>query len=65
MKLVKVDFKSNSLEVEPQSQSVVVKDICVNLGLTTHTQITKLKSDPTYQSTNKRWNARGLYYTTF
>lgn len=50
MELVKVEFNSNSLEVEPQSQSVVVKDICANLGIDSKRQISKLKSDPTYQS---------------
>jgi len=51
MQLVKVEFHSHSLEVEPQSQSVVVKDICRNIGLVDYkSQIKKLKSDPTFQS---------------
>jgi len=51
MKLVKVEFHSNTLEVEPQSQRIVVKDICQNIGLNDYQgQQRKLKSDPTYQS---------------
>ena len=50
MKLIKVEFHSNTLEVEPQSQSIVIKDICNNLGIGFASQFEKLKSDPTYQS---------------
>lgn len=51
MKLVKVEFHANSLEVEPQSQSVVVKDICENIGLKDYQgQQRKLKSNPSFQS---------------
>jgi len=50
MNLVKVDFKSNSLEVVEDNQSVVVKDICKYIGIKFDTQYSKLKSDPTYQA---------------
>ncbi|MEA3315131.1 MAG: phage antirepressor N-terminal domain-containing protein [Campylobacterota bacterium] len=50
MELVTVDFKSNKLEVIEESQSIVIKDICNNMGLKFDTQHKKIKADPTYQS---------------
>ncbi len=51
MELVSVDFKSSKIEVVEDSQSIVIKDICKNIGLNDYQgQQRKLKSDSTYCS---------------
>jgi hypothetical protein len=50
MELVKVDFKSSQIEVVEQTQSVVVKDICEAIGVSSKSQISKLQSDDSYES---------------
>lgn len=50
MHTITVNFKSESVEVIENSQSIVVKDICLNLGLSFIPQFNKLKADITYKS---------------
>ena len=50
MNLVTVDFKSNQVEVIEEAQSVVVKDICKNIGLGYPSQYEKIQSDDSYES---------------
>lgn len=49
MEVIKVSFRGDDLEVIQDSQAVVVKDICENLGLKYETQYNKLRLDETYQ----------------
>lgn len=50
MDLVRINFKSEEIEVFEKTQLVVIKDICANLGIEYKRQYHKLKSDETYQS---------------
>ena len=50
MDLIKVKFKTDNIEVVKSNQSIVVRDICKNLGIDYIRQYQKIKSDPTYQS---------------
>lgn len=50
MNLVPVDFKSNQIEVIEETQSIVIKDICENIGLDFSRQYRKLISDESYES---------------
>jgi len=51
LELSTVDFKNQILEVIEDSQSIVIKDICKNIGLSDFkAQIIRIKKDPTYQS---------------
>ena len=59
MELVKVDFKSNQLEVIEETQSIVVKDICEHIGLNHDTQIKKIKADESFESKLIKVQTRG------
>ncbi|NQY22805.1 MAG: hypothetical protein HRT41_02145 [Campylobacteraceae bacterium] len=48
--LVKVNFNLTHVDVIEETQSIVVKDICENIGLIFSGQFTKIKTDPSYQS---------------
>ncbi len=50
MELIKVDFKSNQIEVIEETQSIVIKDICEHIGLKFRTQYDKIKLDESYES---------------
>lgn len=50
MELIKVDFKSNQIEVIEKTQSIVIKDICEHIGLKFRTQYDKIKLDESYES---------------
>lgn len=50
MNLVPVDFKSNQIEVIEETQSIVIKDICENIGLDFSRQYRKLISDESFES---------------
>jgi hypothetical protein len=50
MELIKVDFNSDSIEIIEETQSVVIKDICLALGIDGNTQIKKLQADESFES---------------
>lgn len=59
MNLVPVDFKSNQIEVVEENQSIVIKDICENIGLDFSRQYRKLISDESYESKLIKVQTRG------
>ncbi|UXC28605.1 phage antirepressor N-terminal domain-containing protein [Aliarcobacter butzleri] len=59
MNLVTVDFNNHQLEVIEETQSIVVKDICENLGIAFKPQFEKLKSDESYESKLIKVQTRG------
>ncbi|MEA3315416.1 MAG: phage antirepressor N-terminal domain-containing protein [Campylobacterota bacterium] len=50
MELTTVSFKNKSVLVIEDTQSVIIKEICKNIGLREQSQQAKIKADPTYQS---------------
>lgn len=50
MQLIKVDFKSELINVVEETQSIVVNDVCKYIGLNPKSQRDKIKSDPSYES---------------
>ncbi|KLD98792.1 phage antirepressor N-terminal domain-containing protein [Aliarcobacter butzleri] len=50
MELIKVNFKSDKLDIIEENQSIVVKDICEHIGLKFRTQYEKIKADESYES---------------
>ncbi|WP_418180780.1 phage antirepressor N-terminal domain-containing protein [Aliarcobacter lanthieri] len=59
MNLVPVDFKSNQIEVIKETQSIVIKDICENIGLDFSRQYRKLISDESFESKLIKVQTRG------
>lgn len=59
MEIIKVDFKSNQIEVIEETQSIVIKDICENIGLKFRTQYDKIKLDESYESKLIKVQTRG------
>jgi len=59
MKLIKVNFKSDKLDIIEESKAIVVKDICENLGIAFKPQFEKLKSDESYESKLIKVQTRG------
>ena len=59
MELIKVDFNNDSIEIIKETQSVVIKDICLALGIDGNTQIKKLQADESYESKLIKVQTRG------
>ncbi len=59
MELIKVDFNNDSIEIIEETQSVVIKDICLALGIDGNTQIKKLQADESYESKLIKVQTRG------
>lgn len=59
MELVKVNFKSDELDIIEETQSIVVKDICEHIGLRFRTQYEKIKSDESFESKLIKVQTRG------
>jgi hypothetical protein len=57
--LVQVEFKSNKIEVVEESQLVVVKDICISIGVDPKRQISKINSDCSFDSQLIKANTNG------
>lgn len=65
MELIKVDFKSNQIEVIEETQSIVIKDICEHIGLKFRTQYDKIKLDESYESKLIKVKTRGGWQEVF
>lgn len=59
MELIKVNFKSDKLDIIEENQSIVVKDICEHIGLKFRTQYEKIKADDSYESELIKVQTRG------
>lgn len=59
MDIVKVDFNNHQLEVIEDNQSIVVKDICEDIGIEYSRQVKRIKADESYESKLIKVQTRG------